>query len=153
MASERTFARLPCKRISLLLSAILSAVAPGCGSHATQPVAGMVRLDDGTPVTNAVVTFEAVDGSLSAHGVTDAAGQFRLSTFGREDGAVVGRYRATVRPLDPPDADSAQTLLQIAPKYFRFETSELEYEVGAGRNDFTIVIPGKHVWTRTAPSR
>ncbi len=153
MASKRTFATRPRKRISPLLSAVLLAVAPGCGNHSTQPVAGTVRLDDGTPMPNAVVTFEAVDGSLSAHGVTDAAGQFRLSTFGREDGAVAGRYRATIRPLDPPDADSGQTLLQIAPKYFRFETSELEYEVGVGRNEFTIVIPGKHVWTRTPTSR
>jgi len=122
------------------LLAVSLLVAGGCGKYTTHPVTGVVELDDGTPLPHAVVTFEAVDGSLSAHAVTDAQGQFRLSTVGREDGAVAGRYHASVRPLDPADAESQQAAIQIDPKYFRFETSGLEYEVTGGRNEFTIVV-------------
>ncbi len=124
----------------LLLPAVVLVAAGGCGKYTTHPVTGVVQLDDGTPVPRAVVTFEAVDGSLSAHGVTNAEGRFRLSTVGREDGAVAGRYLASIRPLDPVDAESQQRPIRIDPKYFRFETSELEYEVTSGRNEFTIVV-------------
>lgn len=76
----------------------LAILAPaGCGRKkpATAPVAGRVLLD-GKPVADAAVLFQPVDGGVPARGGTDAEGRFRLSTFARDDGAIVGRHRVVV---------------------------------------------------------
>jgi hypothetical protein len=93
--------------------AVLLAAAVGCGGKFTPvPVGGVVTLD-GKPVEGATIYFYAVGDEKDgrpAHGTTDKAGAFRLSTLGNEDGAlprnykvVVTKYVPTVANLKVPD--------------------------------------------------
>jgi hypothetical protein len=81
------------------VGAALVLAAAGCGGkHTPVPVRGVVTLD-GKPVEGATVHFYAEgedrEGRL-AYGSTDAEGVFRLSTLGREDGALPRAYKVVV---------------------------------------------------------
>src|SRR5438270_426084 len=63
------------------------------------PVSGKLLSADGKPVANAWVVFlpREIPGH-EANAPTGPDGSFRLSTFGKEDGAIPGRYVVTVEP-------------------------------------------------------
>lgn len=92
---------------ALFGSFIASLIAlSGCGGAdsnrpQTYPVSGTVT-QGGQPVADANVTFHLRDGSRSALGVTDAGGNFKLTTFTAGDGAVAGEYQVTVTKYDRP---------------------------------------------------
>ena len=69
---------------------------------ATHPVTGLVTLA-GEPVEGAAVIFisEPIEGlsAVSAVGLTDAAGRFRLRTFREGDGAVAGRHTVQIEKV------------------------------------------------------
>jgi hypothetical protein len=71
---------------------------PGCGPSLS-PVKGKVTYQ-GQPVAGATVNFVSPQGRI-ATGVTDAGGQFALSTRGRP-GAEVGSYAVSVTKYSPP---------------------------------------------------
>lgn len=89
-------------------------IAGGCGGEGagdnpeTAPVSGTVTLG-GTPVAGATVTFHPSVASEpgqpaqgnAAFGLTNAQGQFQLTTFDSNDGAVPGDYKVTVTKLNP----------------------------------------------------
>jgi hypothetical protein len=51
---------------------------------------------DGKPVAGAAISFVPVAGGHPATAETDREGRFRLSTFGRQDGALVGDHLVAV---------------------------------------------------------
>lgn len=73
----------------------------GCGQGedgdrpATYPVTGTVTLQ-GEAVEGATVNFQLADGSGSAVGMTDAGGDYSLTTFKSGDGAVPGEYKIKI---------------------------------------------------------
>ena len=86
--------------LSLLPLALLSGCGDGIDRPETVPVTGTV-LYNGKPVEKAVVSFSCEGAPLSAVGVSDAEGKFTLSTFGYNDGAIVGTHVVTVSKADP----------------------------------------------------
>ena len=100
---------LPRMRAVALLSLLPLALLSGCGDGIdrpeTVPVTGTV-LYNGKPVEKAVVSFSCEGAPRSAVGVSDAEGKFTLSTFGYNDGAIVGTHAVTVSKADPK-ADQA----------------------------------------------
>ena len=86
-----------------LLCIVVMAVAVGCGSDGPPapeklpvvPASGVV-IYQGKPVAEASVAFQHTEGKVSATGKTDANGKFKLSTYGKDDGAPAGGYRVTV---------------------------------------------------------
>ena len=83
----------------LLWSTILLIIgtAVGCGGNLPPrtPVEGTV-LYDGEPVAGASVTFTPVDDGPEASAATGPDGRFKLSTYKKGDGAVLGKHRVTV---------------------------------------------------------
>lgn len=81
----------------------------GCGPSRpdTVKVSGNVTLD-GEPVEGATVALIPSDGSQPARGVTDASGEFTLTTFEAGDGAIPGQYTATVTKIDESAAAAAE---------------------------------------------
>ena len=77
----------------VLLTLLLAA---GCGGRGKPvKVAGVVTLDD-KPLAGATVTFAPVGGGRAASGRTDSDGNFRLTTFRSDDGALPGEYKVLV---------------------------------------------------------
>ncbi|MFN7873975.1 MAG: carboxypeptidase-like regulatory domain-containing protein [Pirellula sp.] len=90
--------------------AILITFALGCNSNSnpkTYKVSGTVTYK-GKPVDDATVVFVPTkDKGFPATGVTDKAGNFLLTSFVSNDGAVPGAYSIKVSKLDYKDADAA----------------------------------------------
>lgn len=119
-----------------------------------------VVLYRGRPVEGAEVGFMAAGASRYATGKTDADGEFRLSTFEPNDGAIVGTHTVTVRKLSRvsngaraaagyedvesamrAEARRAQAERNVLPaRYARRDTTDLQYEVKPGANRFEIAI-------------
>jgi predicted small lipoprotein YifL len=136
----------------------------GCGSRnpATVPVSGVVTYQ-GEPVVGAQVSFMAEGAARAAFGETDSQGRFQLSTYGTNDGAVVGSHTVTVSKapdesiggagMSPDDPDGgyaaamAQASQQTTPKgalpekYGNPNQSGLTAEVTqAGPNEFPFEL-------------
>ncbi len=127
---------------TMLCVAVL--LATGCGSSLnTAKVNGKVTVA-GQPVADIVVTFMPEGGGRPAMGVTDASGNFSLSTLGNQDGAVPGKHKVAFSKSAPPPASDPS---QVAPadynpkpvelpfnaKYATAETSGITADVEAGK--------------------
>ena len=134
----------PRRRFICLLVLMLLA---GCSDspEKTYPVQGVVTLD-GKPLVGVCVLFESIERGkksgrcYTARATIDAEGRYRLSTFGRYDGAVAGRHRAVVladqsRMTDDPNAPLPIT---VPIKYSAPDTTDLEYEVQPRENAINI---------------
>lgn len=79
---------------------LLGATLSGCGSASqppvpVYPVSGVITLQ-GQPVIGADVTFVNAEKNRSAFGRTNEKGEYRLTTFTSNDGAVEGKVVVTV---------------------------------------------------------
>ena len=85
-------------------------VCAGCGGGVevpkTVPVTGSV-LYKGEPVEGASVSFWAEKAPRAATGVTNAKGEFSLSMFEINDGAIAGENKITVVKAPPSTATSS----------------------------------------------
>jgi hypothetical protein len=148
------------------LAAGLVVVATGCwfqgdGRQPRVRVTGSV-VCDGKPVDGArVIFYPLAEGLPAAHGGTDAAGRFQLTTFDPQDGAAPGAYVAMVTKTEaegeltyeegeayfqrtgkPPPFPEVKNLLPA--KYGSHETSDLRCEVVADRtNEFPLQLFSK----------
>lgn len=128
--------------VSLLTVATAVLMASGCG-RPKYPVTGVVVHDDGTPyVGGGVVAMEAeIDGKqIMARGGIGKDGRFVLASERPDDGAFAATYRVRVLPPVVIDGPFPAGLDQ---KFTSFETSGLTFEVGAGKNDYTITLGPK----------
>lgn len=69
----------------------------------TVAVTGKVTYN-GQAVEGATVTFVSRQGTNSAVGLTDATGQYKLTTFAKDDGAVPGEYQVKIIKTEAPPA-------------------------------------------------
>jgi hypothetical protein len=139
-------------RLSCLLAIVLA-----CGScHRTNgpkmaPVRGRVLLA-GKPLGGATVTFIARGAPRFSTGTTDAEGNFSLTTFTPNDGAVIGQNTVTVTVIvRPPEATGVApdpvltshlvrdvkpggSAKQLPLRYADARTSGLTVTVGTGKN-------------------
>lgn len=125
---------------------VLLLTAAGCRESRPQtwPVRGRVIFRDGEPVRFGIVEFDSLDHQSTARGLINENGEFVLSTFGTEDGAVAGPSRAIVVQLMVFDA-AAQHVRDhgalVSPETFSYETSGLSFDVLPNQdNRFTIVV-------------
>lgn len=158
-------------RLAFLLLVCLPAA--GCGSSdrpETVPVAGQV-LVGGKSIEGATVTFRPTEKTgRPAFGMTDAEGNFVLSTFDDGDGAIPGEYNITIEKVKPKQemkaiktpappqpgekvdysdymkamsgtVPAADPTGDVPPKYSDEETSGLRRNVDpAGDNQFTFEL-------------
>jgi hypothetical protein len=112
------------------------------------PARGVVTYR-GQPVRDAAVSFQSLDGKVSASGTTDGVGSFVLSTYGQEDGAPPGRYKVvvaadTAREIEPgvlePEPEGGWKS-PIPVKYANPDTTDVLVEITlGGENNFKIVL-------------
>jgi hypothetical protein len=151
-------------------SALAVCIFVGCSKEgpAIAPASGVVTFN-GQPLEGARVMFHPQgEGARFSHGTTDANGNFKLSTFGMNDGALVGSHKVTItkveQPADAPKFDPAKLKesgyagmegyekmmgmgkskavepeAQIPEKYGDVATSNMEVEVTTdGPNEYTF---------------
>jgi hypothetical protein len=84
---------------------VLGALAAGCGSETkpppvdVYPVTGSVNYK-GQPVVGADITFFNTEADRSSFGRTDDRGEYRLTTFSMNDGAVAGKHIVTITKVE-----------------------------------------------------
>ena len=101
---------------NLFLAAVTGMMAVGCGSQdrtgsdPVYPVNGVITLG-GRPLVQADVTFYNAEKNRSAFGRTNDKGEFKLTTFSLNDGAVEGQHVVTVVKIEaaPETAPAAAT--------------------------------------------
>ena len=133
------------------------------------PVHGQVSYK-GRPVAEATIEFVCAGASRPAAGTTDGQGNYRLTTFTSNDGAMIGTHVVTVnvnaseseaslpkitgmdgksqskaiedaaRQSARHQQTAAKALLQIPKKYSARKTSDLNKEVAAGDNTINIEL-------------
>jgi hypothetical protein len=99
------------RSIALLLLVVYWCSIMGCsrsGRPATAPVRGQV-IYQGKAVAGATVTFLCPGAPRLAIGTTDDAGNYRLSTFETDDGAVIGTHVVAVKKESPELEQSVDT--------------------------------------------
>jgi hypothetical protein len=127
-----------------LLLALALLVLAGCGGGMGQ-VDGKLVWEDGTPakeLAGSQVVFESAELKVSARGVVDSEGNFKLGTRTRDDGAPVGDYEVTVIE-HRPNANAAGTSLvpAVLPgKYADLKTSGLTATVKSGPNPLSFTL-------------
>jgi len=114
----------------------------GGGEDRPEVVPAKGRLVIGSdPVKNADVVFYPEAGGKPASGSTNDNGEFTLSTFGKDDGAPIGKHKVAVNPKGPAsnDADSIKAAeaakSQIPEAANKEETTTITVEVKAGTED------------------
>ena len=128
------------RTLSFVLIGLSMMLVSGCGKgdFPVSPATGRVTCN-GQPVGGARVYFEPLETGGSAivgkqgSGVTDPDGRFAISTYGQNDGAVVGRHRVRVgwanedsRPATPCpcEVNSEKDIMEVDVK--KGEDNEFE---------------------------
>jgi hypothetical protein len=116
-------------RICCVLFAFVIGFVTGCGRPGTAPTveARGKLLYDGKPATAARVIFTPESGR-PAVGTTDQEGNFVLSTFESNDGAVVGAHTVTVSDLER-NWNQDPSLSRFPAPYERPDTTPLKVEI------------------------
>jgi hypothetical protein len=130
----------------LLLLMALAAV--GCGGPARvncHPVSGQV-LYDGRPAAGVQVFLMPTSAPMvpqvpkNPNAVTDSDGRFRLSTYGKEDGAAEGGYQVVLfwppPSADPEDEESNSDRLL---GWYNPSRSQLTAQIKAGENQLPVI--------------
>ena len=101
----------------------------------------------GKPLAEATVVFHRVGGDVEGNhkpiGVTDASGNFSLTTFHQNDGAPPGDYQITVeqRALVAGGEEPTRTGPNVLPpKYAKPETSGFKFTVADGENQVPALV-------------
>jgi hypothetical protein len=120
----------------LLLPAVV-----GCGGKNYHPVRGKVTFDDGTPFPQGTVVLLKQEGEkmVQAQGTIQPDGTFELGVDNPKEGAPPGKYRVQIIPGDMSDLD-AKVRSGFDQRYANFDTSQLEFEVKPGKNEFPIQL-------------
>jgi hypothetical protein len=114
----------------------------GCGN--TYPVSGKITYADGTPMTGGgQITFTPLDpqNKQSARGMIREDGSFQMGTHGDADGVLQGKYGVAIVPTPPKNPNRPPPgWPPLQKKYMNHKTSELEYTVTRGRNQYDITV-------------
>lgn len=142
------------KRMAFVLCA---AVVAGCGAEGDFPTVATTGtvLCEGKPVPYALVFFEPLQGGKSALvgkqgiGNADEQGRFAISTYGEDDGAVIGRHRVRVGPPrgGGPPGFKCNCVLNS-----EVDVTEVDVKKGE-RNDFELVLKKRTGREQLLPER
>lgn len=122
----------------------------GCGSDApkgpeklsTTPVDGIVTLN-GKPAAEVSISLHHSEGKVAPRGMSDKDGKFSISTYGKDDGAPIGKYKVTaaknmtkeISPgvLAPPPPGGFKS--DIPAKYESVNSTDISVDIKAGEKN------------------
>jgi len=112
----------------------------GCGGQGLVKTGGMVKFEDGSPVTGGGIAFET--STYQAAGAIHSDGSYTLSSLKPGDGLPPGEYKVTVNWSE--SSDSGKTTYYVDPLFGDPKTTTLSAEVtkgGKSQFDFTVTKP------------
>lgn len=130
---------------ALVLMVGLSGCGGGSGDQKATAAAGGKVSFNGAPVTGGSITLSPVgDGKQvgkPASATIQSDGTFKLSTYGNNDGAVIGKHRVTFSPppgetKEGPDGHAAQ----LPSPFDGLTVQTLEVEIKSGSNELKIEL-------------
>jgi hypothetical protein len=128
-------------RLSVLTTAVVLLAGCSSGDFPTAPTTGRV-VCEGQPVPFVMVFFEPLQTGKSAlvgrqgFAVADDKGAFVISTYDKEDGAVVGKHRVRVGPPHAEDHPGFKCACAV-----NSEVDVMEVEIKKGqKNEFELVL-------------
>jgi hypothetical protein len=128
------------RRSSALLLLSLAGCAPGI-----YPVAGKVVWKDGAAATELVdghIIFELPEEDLTARGIIQADGTFRMSTNTPSDGAREGEHQVSILELRGPARPGSESPAPgiMDARFSNPATSGLTANVKPGNNQITLTV-------------
>jgi len=139
-----------CKKACTAFLFLLLSGGLGCSSAAnpnlpkTAKVEGVVRYQ-GSPLPPGTITFhpQGATGNPASGQISDE-GRFQLSTYGRHDGAVVGKHKVTVTVTPLMDGSTPDPPVALPKQYANADQTPLEVEVVSGKiNQIEIDLTDK----------
>ena len=121
------------------------------GRPKAYPAGGRVTYEDGEPLKGGRIEVRSLEHPLVARGSIGNDGQFTLTTYKTDDGAVAGKHEVLIVQKFLADIDSMQEHAKHASmartldkKYSKYATSGLSVEVKRGAdNQFTLQVTGE----------
>src|SRR5688572_3119931 len=140
------FRELSLSYIYLIALVLPGALLVGCGSGMAT-VEGNVVWQDGSPakeLQGSYVVFENPNQDVSARGLIQSDGSFRLTTDKPDDGVPPGEYKVLIfevgrKPLGGPDS-SLMEPSRMDSRYMDLDRTDLTAEVKPGVNPITLKI-------------
>lgn len=138
------------RRLAMHLVLITLTIAnfAGCGSQSLKPypVQGRVVFSDGSPVHVGTVELRSREHGVQARGTIAEDGQFQLSTYGNNDGAVAGWHDAVVIQMinvESIPGFKPSKVGVVDPRFASYKTSPLSCQVVPGpANEVTFTVEG-----------
>ncbi|MDR3232999.1 MAG: hypothetical protein LBT46_04950 [Planctomycetaceae bacterium] len=142
------------QNITLLLVLLLIFGCREAGLRGLYTVKGKIT-HQGTPLEGVTVSMEPINraaGSRGASGISAADGQFVMTTLKPKDGVYPGEYKITLaKTFLPVDSQALYEVQEYFPdfkigainiipeKYHRFDTTDVQFTVKAGRNEMLLI--------------
>ena len=125
---------------------MLASAAIGCGDASrgeVYPVSGKVTIG-GQPVEGAQINFMTPESSRVARGMTDASGEYTLTTYSTGDGAVAGDHSITIVKPSAAEDTSAMSSEDYMSAMQGNEGKENTDLLGGSGEDSSNGIPAKY---------
>jgi len=129
----------------LICSSVVILFVSGCGGREYPPTyetTGLITLD-GKPIEGVTVSFLPQDGQQPANGKTDTNGQYRLTSFSRNDGAMAGTFAIVMMKFPKIEVVTTPTGIPWDPDK---ETDEYIFDDGKEENK----LPEKYADSKTS---
>jgi hypothetical protein len=124
---------------------LLLPLSPGCSNQPkAYPAGGKVVFKDGTPLKGGRIELKSREHPYAARGRVDADGQFSLTTFKPNDGAIAGPHQVIVLPETVLNVENPQAHLEhvrpVDKKLSRYATTWLEIEIDPQGDNLQFVV-------------
>lgn len=131
----------------VLLFLVIMSTVGGCSSRADLETATGVVTFNGEPVADAKIMLHPLNGGpRNSYGTTNEKGEFKLSTFGLNDGALVGRSAVSVSKVDQSSLPKIDTS-ELATKGYGGASYEAMMGPGAfakAQKKVKYILPAKY---------
>lgn len=123
---------------SLVLLGVFFLSLTGCKEAVPNQVlvSGTVLIDN-QPLPNAYVKFIPPEGR-SSHAKTDEEGRFTLTCHKKNDGAMIGKHKITIKAID--QISSLSTRWRSPKMYSSLELTPLECEITEAKDDVKVEL-------------